>query len=133
MKVLSAALVSLTLLFGGLTAASPANADPYPHSVPTVCVAKPKPRSGRVHVNRRPAMRLNVQAGGAHPTARFVVKAKSGKKLQWKLPRTFHGHPEVYLLRKLPQGKYVIRVKTRFADQSVYKNCKTKYTLKVFR
>ncbi|MFT3873101.1 MAG: hypothetical protein QM714_10705 [Nocardioides sp.] len=133
MKVLSAALVSLTLLFGGLTAASPANADPYPHSVPTVCVAKPKPRSGRIHAGRRPPMRFLVQAGGAHPTAKFVVKAKSAKKLQWKLPRTYHGHAEVFLLRKLPVGKYTIRVKTRFAADSVYKNCKTKYSLKVVR
>lgn len=132
MKVLSAALVTLALLAAGLTGASPATAAPYPHSVPTVCKAVPKP-SKTIKVGQTPKVKFRIVAGTAHPRTPVTIKAVKAKKVVWTMKKRYKGKKVLWTLKKLPVGKYKVKYRTSFKATSVYKDCGTKYTLKVVR
>ncbi len=137
MKILATTLATIALLVSGLTVATmPATATaaavvPYPHSVPTVCHAKPRPKI--VYAHRRVGVRVRVDAGGAHPRGRLIFKAtkKPGNKVMWKVNRRYHGHGEIFLLRRLPVGKYRMKVRNVHGPNSVYKNCNTGFIFRV--
>ncbi len=135
MKVLSAALATLALLVGGLTTAGPATAAPYPHSVPTTCKVIPKPKNATVRAGKRPAVVFKIAAGNAQPITKVKVKAirikttTKPRKVMWKTVRHYRGYRTIWLLKRLPVGKYKIKFRTSFGEESVYKQCGTRYVL----
>lgn len=134
MKVLSAALVTLAMLAAGLTGAAPAQADPYPHTVPTTCRATPRPPTGVVSVKHRPAVRFKIAAGSTHPSTKVGYKmTKKGGGLVRTGVRVYRGYSVIWLLNRVPVGKYTVKFKTQFSADSVYKNCSTKFTMKVVK
>lgn len=135
MKVVSAALVTLAMLAAGLSGAAPAQAAPYPHSVPTTCIASPRPPTGVVTAMHRPAVRFKIAAGTAHPrtkiTYKIIKKGTTTPRVIGK--RQYYGHSVIWLLTRVPKGTYTVKFRTNFGAASVYKNCSTKYTMKVVK
>lgn len=134
MKVLSTVLVALVMVVGGLTVASPASAKPYPHTVPTVCKAVPKPAT--IRVGARPAVAFRILVSGyAHPKARVDIKAvRTGtRQVMWTTSKYYPGHRAIWLLKRLPKGQYKIKFRTSFRPQSIFMDCRTRYTLTVRR
>jgi hypothetical protein len=134
MKALSGALAALALVIAGLvTGAAPAAAAPYPHTVPTTCTVQPKP--GKIRIGQRPAVSFKLQAGTVKPRTKVAVKAikLSPRAKRWTAVRIYHGHRAIWLLKRLPAGKYRIKYRATFKANSVFMDCRVSHKLKVVR
>jgi hypothetical protein len=139
MKVLSGVLTALVVVVAGLAGGSPAVAGgtPYPHSIATVCKSVPKP--GVITVKARPKVRFKIRVAGTtlvprtKVAVRAVKKPKSTHTVAWEVTRRYRGRAVVWSLPKLPQGTYSLRFRTKFRAASVFKDCRSRATIKVTR
>lgn len=142
MKILSGVLTALVLVVAGLAGGSPAVAGetPYPHSIKTVCKSVPKP--GVITVKDFPRGRFNIRVVGTVPyTPKTKVQVKAIKtvskkvtnKVIWKVTKRYRGKAVIWTFPKLPRGAYTLRFQTKFGSTSVFKNCHSRFLIKVNR
>ena len=134
MKALSGALVTLVVLLAGLSAAPPAAAEPYPHSVETICRSVPKPKT--IHLGDKVVARFGVRVvGTVRPKTWLRITAvKAGAhRTVWTKRRFYRGQPRLLQFSPLPRGNYSIRFQTSFGPESVFKNCRSRFLMHVVR